>query len=447
MRRHPRRVPRRLARESAPVADGPPLAALSPLGAAPRDTRHNVLVLGFDLAFFLMGLSFASPATILPAFAAHLGASNVAIGALSAVMTTGWFLPSLFAAAHTETLPRKLPFVLRYTVWERVPFLVLALVAFFLAPAAPRLALGALLVTLMVMAGVGGALLPAWMDIVGRTIPATLRGRFLALANVLGNAGGLVGSLVAAEVLAAIGPPRSFGVCFLLGGVFMALSYVALSLTREPPGRATTPPVPIGTYLSRIPRVLRRDVNLAWFLAARACATLGVMSGGFFTVYALGAYGAESWHVGAFTTAILAGQIAGNLVLGWFADRAGHRRVLHVGVAASVAANLVALTAPSLAAFGAVFVLGGVYLAAMNVSGIAALLDFAPDADTRPTYVGLGNTSLAPLLFAAPLAAGLVADTLGFTALFGLSAAFGATAALVLTRVREPRRARPMDGA
>src|SRR5205807_8984855 len=43
--------------------------------------------------------------------------------ALPILMTVGWFLPPLFAAAHTERLPRKLPFVLKWTGWERVPFL------------------------------------------------------------------------------------------------------------------------------------------------------------------------------------------------------------------------------------------------------------------------------------------------------------------------------------
>ena len=36
--------------------------------------------------------------------------------------------------------------------------------------------------------------MPAWMDIVGRAIPTTLRGRFFGVANVLGSAGGLVGA-------------------------------------------------------------------------------------------------------------------------------------------------------------------------------------------------------------------------------------------------------------
>src|SRR5213076_2867576 len=141
-----------------------------------RVLRRNALALGADYGLFMVGLSFASQATILPAFAAHLGAPSVVIGVIPAVMTLGWFLPSLFAAGHTEALSRKLPFVLRYTVWERVPFLVLALAAFVAAERAPALVLGVLLTLLLVITGVGGVLMPAWMDVVGRAIPVTLRG-------------------------------------------------------------------------------------------------------------------------------------------------------------------------------------------------------------------------------------------------------------------------------
>ena len=100
---------------------------------ARRHLTRNVLALGGDFAFYSVGLAFASQATILPAFAASLGAPNIVIGAIPAVTTLGWLLPPLFVAGHTETLGRKLPFVMRYTIWERVPYLGLALTAFFVA--------------------------------------------------------------------------------------------------------------------------------------------------------------------------------------------------------------------------------------------------------------------------------------------------------------------------
>jgi len=409
---------------------------------ARETTRHNFVALGLDYACFLIGMSFASQATILPAFAAHLGAPNVVIGAIPAVMTLGWFLPSLFLAHHTEALPRKLPFILRYTIWERVSLPALAAVAFFLAEPAPRLALAVLLGLLLLMTGVGGALIPAWLDVIGRTIPTTLRGRFFAAANVLASAGGLAGSAGTAYLLAAFPAPRSYGLCFVAGTAFLAVSYLALSRAREPVEATRRAPVPLGAYLRRIPALLRRDRNLAWFLASRAVMTLAAMGSGFYTVYALRAFAAPDWRVGTFTALYLTGQMLGTASLGWLADCAGHRLVLVLGVAALAAGNVWALAAWSASGLGPVFLLAGVHQAAIHLSSRTILLEFTEDPDERPTYVGLANTALAPLAFAASLVAGLIADRLGFPAVFAGSAGFGVLAlALLVTRVREPRRA------
>lgn len=410
-----------------------------------RDVRHNLLALGGDFALFLVGLSFASQSTILPAFAEHLGAPNVVIGAIPAVMTAGWFLPSLFAAGHTQALAQKLPFVLRYSIWERVPFLVLALTAFLLADRAPALALALVLTMLLVITGIGGTLLPAWMDIVGRAIPTTLRGRFFGAASILASVGGLLGSFATAYILAVLRAPMSYGVCFIIAAAFMGLSYLALALTREPPAVATSSPVPLWTHLSRVPALLRHNRNMSWFLVARAFSVVGMMGVGFYTVYALRTFAAPHWQVGVFTAALFSGQIVGNIVLGWLADRAGHRIVIMIGVAATVAANVVALVAPALETFRIVFALAGIHLAAFNVSTFNVLLEFAPTVAERPTYVGLGLTAQAPVAFAAPLVAGVMAEAFGFGPMFFVAAVFGVTGlGLLLTRVRDPRHAAVM---
>ncbi|MGH7374919.1 MAG: MFS transporter [Candidatus Rokuibacteriota bacterium] len=407
---------------------------------ARRHVRHNVVALGVDFGLFMVGLSFASQATILPAFAAHLGASNLIIGAIPALMTLGWNLPSLFAAGYTESLTHKLPFVMRYTIWERLPFLVLAAVAFFVAGPAPGLALALMLVMLLLITSAGGLLMPAWMDIVARAVPIGLRGRFFAVSSVLAGMGGLLGSLLTAWVLARMPAPGAYGICFLISAVCMGLSYVALARVREPRAVTVEAAPALGAYLRRVGRVLREDRNLAWYLFSRGLTFIGMMASGFYTVHALRFYAAPDWAVGVFTTALLAGQMAGNVALGALADRSGHLAPLNIGLGALLLANVVALAAPSLEVFTLVFALQGVQLAAVNVSGLNVLLEFAPGPAARPTYVGLGTTLLTPVAFGAPLVAGLTADAFGFPTVFAASA-LGALAAmaLLLGRVREPR--------
>ena len=74
------------------------------------------------------------------------------------------------------------------------------------------------------------------------------------------------------------------------------------------------------------------------------------------------------------------------------------------------------------------------------------MIEFAPSPEERPTYIGLGTTSLAPVAFGAPLVAGLLADAWGFAAVFGVAALSGAVAlGLLLVWVRDPRP-RPAEG-
>ena len=419
----------------------------NPEAFAREHLRHNVLALGADFSLFMIGLSFASSTTVLPAFAVYLGAPNVVLGAIPAVMTTGWFLPSLFAAEHTESLSRRLPFILRYTLWERVPFLVMGVVAFTISDRAPALALAVVLLSLIAMSTTGGILMPAWMDVIGRTIPTELRGRFFALSSMVSAVGGLAGSFATARILDSLRAPGSYGVCFMISAAFMAASWIALALVREPEVVLTAPPRRLGDYLRSMPRLLRSDRNLSWFLAARAFSMLGTMAGGFFTAYALRIHAAPAHWVGIFTAMLFAGQLAATFGLGSLADRVGHRAVIVVGVGAMALANGMALGAPGLPAFSILFAFVGLAQTAATISNMNVLLEFAPTPEERPTYVGLGNTFIAPLAFGAPIAAGLLADAWGFEVVFLTAITCGVTGfVLMLARVRDPRHVSRLAG-
>jgi hypothetical protein len=344
-------------------------------------------------------------------------------------------------AAHTATLPHKLPFVVRWTLVERVPFPVLALVAFLLAERAPAVSLTVTLLMLLVLTVCGGALMPAWLDVIGRAVPTAMHGRFFGLSALGAGLAGLGASALTAHALATLRPAAGYGLCFVGASVCMALSYVALLYAREPAGSVVARPLALRAHLSRVPALLRGDRNLSWFLGARACSLIGQMAVGFFTVYALRTWEAPASQAAVFTGLLVSGTVAGTLAFSWLADRAGHRLVILGGMMAVFAANVTALTSPTLSAFGVVFVLVGVLQASLSVSNMAVLLEFAPSVDARPMYVGLGTTSLAPVAFVAPLAAGVLADAFGFRTVIAI-ATVGSLAGVTMlaTLVRDPRR-------
>ena len=78
----------------------------------------------------------------------------------------------------------------------------------------------------------------------------------------------------------------------------------------------------------------------------------------------------------------------------------------------------------------------------MNVSNLNVLLEFSPTPEARPTYIGLGTTVMTPMAFAAPLLGGLLADGLGFRAMFVVALAFALSGLVLLAAlVRDPRHA------
>ena len=100
----------------------------------------------------------------------------------------------------------------------------------------------------------------------------------------------------------------------------------------------------------------------------------------------------------------------------------------------------VALSGPSLDVLAAAFLLAGISDATVQVSAMNFLLEMAPTAEERPTYIGLGRTAVAPVAFAAPLAAGVLADAAGYAMVFACAGTGSLLALLLLTsRVRDPR--------
>ena len=404
--------------------------------------RHNFTVMALDFACYSVAMTFASTATILPAFVERLGAPNVIIGAMPAIATVGYSLPSLLVANYIERLPRKLPYIIKVGALERLAMLAFAGVALLLAATRPTLALVASLLAFAAMTLLGGAILPAWMDMFGKVMPLHYRGRQLATSSALGAVVGIGGALLSGRYLARYPFPTSYGLCFITGFAAFVLSFVFLAATREPAVPTGKEHVGLATYLRRMPAILRGDRSYAWYLAGKCIGTLAAVGAGFYTVFALRDLAAPEWQIARFTLMLLLGQTVASMLLGYLADRKGHKAVLLAGGLAILGASLVALTAAGVERMYVVFLLAAVATAAGLVSDMSLAMEFAPEAD-RPTYVGLSMTLAAPVAFVSPLIGGVLADFVSYRAVFLLAAVAAAAYVVVLALlVHDPRHRR-----
>jgi MFS family permease len=426
---------RRLLQVDRPV---PPHSDEDVAAEVARNYRWNFTVNLLDGASFWLGASFMSSSTILPLFISKLTPSPLPVGLVAVIAQGGWFLPQLFTANSVERLVRKKPVVINLGFFlERLPIWVLVAAA-FVALQSSTLALTLLLLGYAWHALGAGAVATAWQDLIARCFPVERRGRFLGLTSFLGAGTGVLGSALSAWLLRTYAFPTNFVYTFALAAGFITLSWVFLALTREPVQPVDAPRQSNRQFLAKLPDLLRRDFNFRRFLVARLLLALGGMGVGFVTVAAVRRWGVSDGTVGVYTAAMLLGQTAGNLVLGLLADRFGHKLSVELGALASFLAFVLAWLAPSAAWYYAVFVLIGVTMGAVFVSGILVVLEFC-EPSRRPTYVGLTNTGVGLAGVTGPLLGAWLASV-SYDWLFALSAVIY-LAALVTMRwwVREPR--------
>lgn len=416
---------------------------LSPVEAFVRkNLRFNFAVGLLDGGFFGLGMGFATFSGIIPLFVNHLTSSALLIGLVPAIHNLGWQLPQLLMAgwmARAGTRSYK-PLCLWMTINERVPFLGLA-VAALLVPHASKTAVLWLTFILLVWQGFGAGLAAnPWTNMISKVIPHNLIGTFFGTQSAAFNGLAGVASILAGMLLDKIDAPFNFSLCFTLTFIFMAISFLFLSRTREP--RSEPPEQARAEALwARSLSILKRDKNFLAFLGVRVLSQFGGMAFAFYVIYAVQEYKMSDASAGVMVAILLLGQVIMSPLMGQLGDRWSHRGVMILGAVGAALSAILAWRATSVSWFYAIFILESVAIVAIWTIPLAMSVTFAPTESERPLYIGMANTLPAPAAILAPVIGGWLADTAGFHATFVVSAlcAAGMAAGLWLL-IKDPSR-------
>jgi MFS family permease len=355
--------------------------------------------------------------------------------------TAGFLLPQLFVANAVERAPKKkfFPATLGFFL-ERLPIFLLAPAAYFLAISQPILALVMFFVLYAWHCFGAGAIIVGWQDMIAKIIPVEKRGRFFGITNFVGNGAGILGALAVPFVLDKFTFPLGYVISFTVAAALIFISWVFLSLTREPAVRSSKPTVSQLDYMRSLPEVVRRDRNFRMYLLSQIIFSLSGMATGFLVVYTAQTWDLPDAEASAFTVALQIGLTLANLFFGFFSDRKGHKLSLEICMALSVLSLALAIFAPSPLWFFPIFFLRGAIMAGTFISGISIVYEFT-DAENRPTYIGLANTIPGVAGAIAPLIGGWLAGAVSYQAMFIVSAII-ATISWILLRfaVHEPRK-------
>lgn len=406
-----------------------------------RNLKRNFIVNAADGAFYWFGLSFISLSVVLPLYISYFTSNPIIIGLIPFISTAGFYVPQIFTSNIVERAPKKKWFPVNLGLFlERVPVLLLAPSAYFLAASRPVAAMIAFFVLYAWYTFGAGMIIVGWQDMIAKIIPVEVRGRFFGITNFIGGTSGILGAVAVTFVLDRFTFPMGYVMSFAAAGLLIFLSWAALALTAEPAVPSNKPRVSQLTYFRTLPEVLRKDRNFGNYLVAQILYMLSGMATGFLAVYAAQKWGLTDAYAGGFVIAMQVGTALANLFFGFLADRTGHKLSLEFAfLASALSLGLVAI-APSPLWFFPIFFLRGAVMAGSFISGISIVYEFT-GADNRPTYIGLANTIPGVAGALAPLIGGWLASAAGYPVMFILSTVIAAASLAVLRfLVKEPRK-------
>ena len=410
-----------------------------------RNFKFNFTVGLLDVSTFMFGYSFMSPAAVMPIYITHFTKDPLVISLISVITTAGFLVPQIFTSNVVERAPLKkyFPFKLGFFL-ERVPVTLLAPSVLLLATRSPSLALFVFFL-LIAWQNIGaGSTMVGWQDMIAKIIPVQSRGKFFGLSNFLGNFTGILGASVVSWLLLRFDFPNGFAISFGIASLFILISWVFLGLSREPRDLTSKPVVSHKDYFKSLPATIRGNPNFKRYLWTQIVAAFGMMASGLLLVYVIDRWAVSDGQAATYNIALLLGQSAANLLLGFLADRKGHKMVMEIGISANILVLVLALLAPSPVWFYGVFALRGMTQSASFISGLSLPLEFS-DAENRPTFIGLANTIPGIAGTVAPLLAGGLAKTLGYPVLFTVCAVLAIAAfGMMKWLVKDPRHLEPL---
>ena len=401
--------------------------------------RRNFLLNWIDGSFFAFGMSFVPIVTVLPVFISNIGGSNLAVSMLQVIWVIGFSLPQIFFSNYVRHLQFKKAIMLKTAFFQRLPWLLMAIVSFFLIDHITPVHGLWFFFAIFTFAAVAGAVnFPGWFDLISKITPVTLRGRLFALRAVSGAMLGIIGGWSVKIILRKYAFPQNFGYLFLLASLMLTVSYLALIFLIEEKANATIKPQTFRKYVKELPGLLSADRNFLNFLIADSFMLVGLIAQPFYVLKAIHRFNLSNDMSGTFTIVFMGGMVLWNLCSGSMGDRFGHRINLMIASAVVFINSILAVTVQSMVFVYVIFILDALVMSMLQVSRHSIVAEFCGDKD-RPTYIAVANMITSPFILLG-LAGGALANRYGYDIVFLIAGTGGLLASIWwLFMIREPR--------
>lgn len=409
-----------------------------------KNLLRNTIAHTIEGGLFIGAMQFVSAATLAPKLIESLGGPVWLIALMPVIGSIGFVCPQIFVAHRIAQWRRHKPFVALSGVFQRLPYLIAALMLMMAAAAPNQLVIATVALAPLLSGLAGGFTFTGWQELVAKTVPAERRAGIWAARNIIGAIIGLVAGVAIKKILVDWPGATGYGVLHLITFGVLVLSYVVFLFVRETPypDSHKTEALTFGQSIRLMPALVRDDANLRAYLFSNAFWAGIYIVLPFMSIHALAVLGKEADFLGYLIGAGMVGSLIGNTVAGFIGNRMGGKVVMtisHVGYMLAVAWVIFARTEWE---FMAIFVLQSA-MTVCNAVGTTTLgIEMCPK-QRRVIYLtvmaifGIGATLISPII--AGQTWKLLGESYRFTAVSVLSIVAVAISMALLAKVKEPR--------
>ena len=231
--------------------------------------------------------------------------------------------------------------------------------------------------------------------------------------------------------------PVNYAVSLLIGSGGLIIASLGFILLPEPLSKVTENKESLGSFIKRIPSILRKDTTFKSFIIVENLSGFSIMILPFYMVFAKEVFNINDSYIGKYLIVLTVGTIFSNVVWGLLSAKFDAKSIMRFCIILGGLNPLLAIylgtTSPEY--FAIIFFIIGFMISGRRIGFDPYLLDIIPKGE-RVEYLGIRG-SLNILKVILPLVGAVIINYFGFNVTFVLVTIMMGVAAYLLSKISD----------